>query len=153
MLVVAPFFVLTTSPLHTCYYSLLHACCCFLLRANCFSSSHLLLLPSLCLLLLRASCFSSSHLLLLPSLHLFLHASCFSSSHLLHSLLCPFFVLAASRLCMCLVLAGNDPRLNCSPPSSLIELIKVDATLEEEFEQYKDEFEQDMDILAWISYP
>jgi hypothetical protein len=34
-------------------------------------------------------------------------------------------------------------------------LIKVDATLEEEFEQYEDEFEQEMDILSmnaqWIS--
>ncbi len=47
----------------------------------------------------------------------------------------------ACHLYTCLVLAGNDPRLNCSPPSSLIELIKVDATLEEELEQYEDEFE------------
>jgi hypothetical protein len=56
---------------------------------------------------------------------------------------------------MCLVLAGNNLGLNCSPPFSLIELIKVDATLEEEFEQYEDEFEQEMDILSmnaqWIS--
>ncbi len=56
---------------------------------------------------------------------------------------------------MCLVLAGNNLGLNCSAPSSLIELIKVDATLEEEFEQYEDEFEQEMDILSmnaqWIS--
>jgi hypothetical protein len=52
-----------------------------------------------------------------------------------------FFVFGASCLCACLVLAGNDHKLNCSPPSSLIELIKVDATLEEELEQYEDEFE------------
>jgi hypothetical protein len=52
-----------------------------------------------------------------------------------------FFVFGACHLYTCLVLAGNDPRLNCSPPSSLIELIKVDATLEEELEQYEDEFE------------
>jgi hypothetical protein len=37
----------------------------------------------------------------------------------------------------------SDPRVGCSSPSSLIELIEADVTLEEELEQYEGEFEQD----------
>jgi len=36
----------------------------------------------------------------------------------------------------------NDHKVGCSSPSSLIELIKVDNTLEEELKQYEGEFEQ-----------
>jgi hypothetical protein len=37
----------------------------------------------------------------------------------------------------------NDPRVNCSSPSSLIELIAGDVVLGEELEQYEGEFEKD----------
>jgi len=37
---------------------------------------------------------------------------------------------------------ANDHKVGCSSPSSLIELIKVDDTLEEELKQYEGEFEQ-----------
>jgi hypothetical protein len=35
----------------------------------------------------------------------------------------------------------SDPRMSCSAPSSLIELIEADLALEEELEQYESEFE------------
>jgi hypothetical protein len=35
----------------------------------------------------------------------------------------------------------NDPRVGCSSPSSLIQLIEIDLVLEEEIEQYEGEFE------------
>jgi hypothetical protein len=37
----------------------------------------------------------------------------------------------------------NNPRVNCSWPSSLKESIEGDATLGEELEQYEGEFERD----------
>jgi hypothetical protein len=37
----------------------------------------------------------------------------------------------------------NNPRVNCSSPSSLRELIEGDATLGEELGQYEGEFEKD----------
>jgi hypothetical protein len=36
----------------------------------------------------------------------------------------------------------NDPRVGCNSPFGLIELIEADVTLEEELEQYENEFEQ-----------
>ncbi len=37
----------------------------------------------------------------------------------------------------------NDPRVCCSSPSSLIQLIEADFALEKELEQYEGEFELD----------
>ncbi len=37
----------------------------------------------------------------------------------------------------------SDPKVGCNSPSSLIELIEADFALEEELEQYEDEFEWD----------
>jgi len=37
----------------------------------------------------------------------------------------------------------NDPRVGCNSPFGLIELIEADVTLEEELEQYENEFERD----------
>jgi hypothetical protein len=125
---VVPFFSLPTFPLCTCYcflsLHLLQLACLewlllfvFVLPATTFFMLAVFPLYTCCCSLLHASCFFSSYLLLLPSSCLLL---LFSS---------------------CLVLIGNDPKLNYSSPCSLIEFIKVDATLEEELEKYEDEFE------------
>ncbi len=37
----------------------------------------------------------------------------------------------------------NDPRVGCSSPFGLIELIEANLALEEELEQHESEFEQD----------
>jgi hypothetical protein len=37
----------------------------------------------------------------------------------------------------------NDPRVGCSSPFSLIELIEADFALKEGLKQYEDEFERD----------